>query len=375
MKQITDIDEGTIRRVDWQELIPPTLFFRAFGATFKPSFLLLGAVFAALFAFALGFRPTESPRLCDMNGAGAQVLSEAGSGACSCMSELRKIAPSLTLCRVTHSSDLWSGSVVPAFVLGLIAAAWFALAYSRTNVVRLTTSSRSSALASAAFAFKKFRSIIFPGLIPIGSAAALWFFAIAVNKLGAVGQAFAPIVLAIVLGIVVVAIASSLAFPFAVTAVAIENCDCFDATSRGISYVTQRFLFLILYSFFASVLIGIGFCVVEFAAELSLDVWNEAYFGKSGSWLDFWRMTLTLLPLTYCGASVVVYVNAMYVLFRRSVDGTPFDSCVLDLKGRKPRELRQILKDEKGAPEFDKTVASGSRTADASQSEPENTEK
>ena len=67
MKKITDIDEGTIRRIDWQTLVPPTILFRAFSATFKPTFLFLGAILAAILATWVGFRPFEGA--VELNGA------------------------------------------------------------------------------------------------------------------------------------------------------------------------------------------------------------------------------------------------------------------------------------------------------------------
>ena len=72
----------------------------------------------------------------------------------------------------------------------------------------------------------------------------------------------------------------------------------------------------------------------------------------------FWGMALANIPVAYAYAAAIVYGSAIYVLLRRSVDGTPFDACALNLKGSAPRKLRKILKDGKGAPTFDAQQAS-----------------
>ncbi len=357
MKRITDIDEGTIRRVDWQTLVPPTILFRAFSLTFKPTFLFIGSVIAALCAILVGFRPYSGT----YDPCGGDWLSCAPEDArIFCLS----IFPYFTPFQVTRSSE----SVVVfwlVLLVGSVVAVWLALALSRSTVVRLTSSARSSTFASCVFALKKFRSLIMPGLLPIGALLALQFFALAASKLGALGHIGAPFfaLAFLISGALLVVVA--LAFPLAIAAVATENCDCFDATSRGVSYATQRFLFLIMYASFSAVLACVGFAVVEALVELSLFFYESAYFDSlDDSWIMFWRLTLILHPIVYACCSTVVYADAIYIALRRSVDGTPYDSCVLDLKGRKPRQLRQILLDMKGAP-----VVAGTEDEDASLTE------
>lgn len=356
MKRITDIDEGTIRRIDWQTLVPPTILFRAFSRTFKPTFLFLGSVLAALCATSTGFRPYSGTlELC--GDVWLPYDSEFASLLTYCF-------PYFTPFQITRDGEgpllFWQGALI-----GLVVAAWFALAFSRSTVVRLTSSARSSTLASSLFALKKFRSLILPGLLPLGALFALWVCAFAALKLGALGQIAAPLFAGAFLLLGALFLITALAFPFAVTAIATENSDCFDATSRGISYVTQRFLFLIMYAFFSAILTCVGFVVVELLAELSLVLYESAYGAVlDGRWVMFWRMTLILLPIVYACCSCVVYANAIYIALRRSVDGTPYDSCVLDLQGRKPRQLSQILHDVKGAP-----VVAGTEDAPSSESD------
>lgn len=364
MRQISDIDEGTIRRVDWQELVPPTLLFRAFSATFKPSFLLLGSFFVALLSIPLGLIPKAPRKLIDLMDEAANATS-IGGGA-PLFPELSDYAPNLTFAQIEicPSSSFALGAIVFAVV-----AIWFALAVSRTTVVKLTSSSRSSTFASLKFATKKFKSILLPVLLPCMFFASIFIFSILVYKLGTFGEICAPIWVLCSLALLVLLLVSVLAIPFSMTAIAAENSDCFDAISRGISYATQRLLFCIFYYAFAFILTFIGWIVVEGIAEACLDFFCGTYFGDDGSWLDFWRFVVILLPSVYCALSFVVYSNAIYILLRRSVDGTPCDSCVLDLSGRKPLELRRILQDGKGAPEFDSETAKNNQVASGSETQ------
>ena len=147
MKRITDIDEGTIRRIDWQTLVPPTILFRAFSRTFKPTFLFLGSVLAALCATSTGFRPYSGTlELC--GDVWLPYDSEFASLLTYCF-------PYFTPFQITRDGEgpllFWQGALI-----GLVVAAWFALAFSRSTVVRLTSSARSSTLASSLFALKKF---------------------------------------------------------------------------------------------------------------------------------------------------------------------------------------------------------------------------
>ncbi|MBP5622686.1 MAG: hypothetical protein J6X44_11805 [Thermoguttaceae bacterium] len=342
MKRISDIDEGTIRRIDWQTLVPPTILFRAFSLTFKPTFLFLGSALAALCATSVGFRPYSGTyELCGGNWTPCNE---------DCARLLTSVFPYFTPLQITRPSDgflvFWLG-----LLIGAVVAAWFSLAFSRSTVVQLTSSARSSTLASSLFALKKFPSMILPGLLPFGALFAIWFCAFAATKLGVLSQIGAPLFAGAFLLLGTLFLITALAFPLATSAIATENNDCFDATSRGVSYATQRFLFLIMYSFFASILTFVGFVVVEALVELSLIVYESAYFScLDKPWIMFWRMSLILLPTVYACCSGVAYVNAIYIALRRSVDGTPYDSCVLDLRGRKPRQLSQILHDVKGAP-------------------------
>lgn len=366
MKKLTDIDEGTIRRIDWQELVPPTILLRAFSATFKPTFLFIGAFLAAIFATFMGFQPigaTHTNFFAAMKNVAFDEMENAP------LVDLSNIDPVCTLGSISFTPS----PLLPCFALfGSVVALWFALAVARTAVVRLTSSARSSTIASMLFASMKFRSILpsafLPFLFALGAAIAAYI----ASHTGGFGIACAPIVVLVEIGFIVGGIVLALAFPFSLTAVAAENSDCFDAISRGISYVTQRFLFLAIYAFFATLLTLFGALVVEVVAEICQHFMSDAYHFADSFWVDFWRFVVILLPYAYIAVSTIVYSAAIYIALRRSVDGTSYDSCVLDLSGRKPRELRRMLKDGKGAPTFDAENAKNAQEKNEEKSEDSN---
>jgi len=351
-RQISDVDEGTVRRVDWQELVPPTIFFRAFPATFKVSFLILGALGIALFAFAFGFRGQASPYF-DPFGMDEPTATRDSDSSAAKASPFSLVEFS-TWNQATRIDNerTWAPIV---WILGFVVALLFALAVSRTTLARLTTTSRSSTLSSLRFAILKAPSLIVPVLIPSVLAFSLYLSGIFVAKCGGVGELCAPIVAAALFALFVLTLVTSCSTPLALSAIAADRSDGFDATSRAISYLTQRFAFWLLYYFFAAILTLVGLAITESVTRVVLWFFNEIYGStlRFEAWTNFWRLVLIAVPTAYLYVSFVVYSNAIYVALRRSVDGTPYDECAFESNGEKPRKLRRILQDVKGAPVLD----------------------
>ncbi|MBQ9873373.1 MAG: hypothetical protein IJM30_02825 [Thermoguttaceae bacterium] len=372
MKQITDIDEGTIRRVDWQELVPPTILFRAFSATFSPAFLLLGALVLALL-FATGVENwslSETFAVYDcMRGSSNGGLSETFGAALSSVCEL---------CFGFFSS--WELFPIVRSLLTAFLMVWWTLALARSTAVRLTGSSRISIFSALRFGLKKFRSVILPVALPPATAFFGWVCAIALPRLGAVGVWSAPIAaLAALLGVALFVV-FALTVPLAFCAVATDGSDCFDAISRGISYATQRFLFFAIYGFFSFLLTVFGFFVVLAVVFPSAMIFSSVYAVGSfnalpgvesafrgGVWTELWLGAIVLVPFVYLANCAVVYSSAIYVMLRRSVDGTPCDSCASDAKGAKTRSLQKIVFDGKGAPEFDSASQDSAKSDSAAE--------
>ena len=360
MKGITDLDEGTLRRVDWLELAPATILAQAFSATFKTSFLLLGALGIALFATAAG--ATKTP---DVGAWGDCPLATSvrcvGALCAHCGGATNEATDSAAILAASASATERAGAkptrgaVCAAHTVALLAAIWFALAIARTTTARLATSGRSSTAASLKFATLRLKSLFIPALAPLLFAAALGATG-AVSKFaagsGVLAAVAAPISALAFWAFVVLAALTAVAFPLATVAVAAEKSDGFDALARGVSYATRRPAHLIFYAVLAALLTAVGAGLVGWAAETARGLFVGAFGGDGGAWVEFWNLALFSLPASYCGVSAVVYTSAIYLALRRSVDGTPFDAFAADGSDRKARRLRPILQDAQGAPVF-----------------------
>lgn len=365
MKGITDLDEGTLRRVDWLELAPATILAQAFSATFKTSFLLLGALGFALFATAAG--ATKAP---DVGAWGDCPLATSvrcvGALCAHCGGATNEATDSAAIlaapASATEGAEVGTGTkstcgtaVCAAHSVALLAAVWFALAIARTTTARLATSGRSSTAASLKFATLRLKSLFVPALAPLLFAAAIWAtdavakFASGSGVLAAVA---APISALAFWAFVVLGALTTVAFPLATVAVAAEKSDGFDALARGVSYATRRPAHLIFYAVLAALLTAVGAGLVGWASETARGLFVGAFGGDGGAWVEFWNLALFALPASYCGVSAVVYTSAIYLALRRSVDGTPFDAFAADGSDRKARRLRPILQDAQGAPVF-----------------------
>lgn len=375
MTKTYDIDAGTIRRVDWLELVPLTLFFRAFSATFKPSFLLLGAFLVILTSCVItdgsNSRFASSWTEERVLAAGGRAIVNADGAARLGVVPIRyAFAPATRLLNVVSSNTPGSKTSLVAKArkspvsftivqcVGFLLAAWLALAASRTAVVRLTSTSRSSTAASLKFATKRFPSALMTIVAPLCFLLAIETTRFIFSALGVVGDVLAPFAAFFFILFEAIFFILVLAAPLGLAAIAAENCDGFDAISRSVSYIVQRSLIGAIYAFVAQILIVVGSFVITFVTLPAFLFYANCFDMQTPGWVRFWGMALANIPVAYAYAAAIVYGSAIYVLLRRSVDGTPFDACALNLKGSAPRKLRKILKDGKGAPTFDAQQAS-----------------
>ncbi len=361
MKGITDLDEGTLRRVDWLELAPATILAQAFSATFKTTFLLLGALGIALFATAAGATKApdvgawgDCPFSASVRCVGA-LCAHCGGATDPATDSAAILAAPASATEAGAETKPTRGAICAAHSVALLAAVWFALAIARTTTARLATSGRSSTAASLKFATLRLKSLFIPALAPLLFAAALGATG-AVSKLaagsGVLAAVAAPISALAFWAFVVLGALTTVAFPLATVAVAAEKSDGFDALARGVSYATRRPLHLIFYAVLAAILTSVGAGLVGWASETARGLFVGAFGGDGGAWVEFWNLALFSIPASYCGVSAVVYTSAIYLALRRSVDGTPFDAFAADGSERKARRLRPILQDAQGAPIF-----------------------
>ena len=354
MAIIKDIDEGTIRRVDWLEIVPPTIFFRAFSATFKFSLI---ALFALIIAGAVAvFNGLDSP---NDGGKASEAASFSVSRSsrsfpvgCFCAHEtpqnVMRLGRSLdSMVRGFGTGNDWT---IRACVGGYCCLLLFlSLVAARSSAVRLATSARSSTLSSVRFAFRKIPSILLVGATPFVLVGVVWGIEKLADATGVFGAFCAPLSTLFIALFVLFAGATAIGTPLAIAALATENCDGFDAISRSVSYATQRFLVGLIYSAIALLLLKIGFIVVAYLANVSAFVYSRAYADVESGWIDFWGLVLVASPWAYLCHASVVYATAIYLLLRRSVDGTPYDACALNGSGGR-RRLRRIIQDANGAP-------------------------
>lgn len=326
MKGITDIDEGTLRRVDWQEIFPPVIFFRVFSAALNPFALaLLSAVLAFVVLFGR-FEITISPSL----------LSD----------QMQLVTPPFVV-----SMGLKINRLIALAIL-----LFFWLIYARTAAVELTSTSRSSFGRSACFAFRKYRSVLLAMLIPFVAfllctlATMLFVFLCKVIPL------FLPFVWLGCFGLLLSLLLLVFGLPLMVSAVAVDKSDGFDALARAVSYITQRPLHLIIYLFLATIPAGIGYKIIEGIVKGATSVYIglHAHCGIildiTGIWWTFWALTVSLLPVAFLFLFSVNSSVAIYLMLRRSTDGTPMDEYKTDAAGRPKRRLPAMETDSLGAP-------------------------
>lgn len=361
MAKIHDIGEGTIRRIDWESFVPGVLFFRAFHATFKWSLIILLAFFFFISASAF----TESAMTCPLFPSVEESLPDHDdfftlvSYSLECAvkplatgwSVIRSFFPSsdgiALLDKMAKSPERIAFTI--CFVLILMT---LALAISRTTVVRLCSSSRSSTYASLKYSFARWRTNLLT-LCPLVMFLLVAWGVLFFDSLTSGNALVAFISGLLALGASIGAIVVCAAIPLMTSAVAAENCDGFDAISRGVSYLLERLAFFLLYACVAQVLIIIGCNLVSLAIRTASLLLAVNYDGCNNSCCHLGSAFLNQIPVAYSFVAAIVYSNAIYILLRRSVDGTSHDECALDLTGNKPRQLRSILKEGKGAPSFD----------------------
>ncbi|MDO5308873.1 MAG: hypothetical protein Q4G03_05205 [Planctomycetia bacterium] len=346
MNQLKDIDDGTLRRVDWQEVVPGTLLFRSFAQTFKPCFLTVYAAVLALIVVTFHRFLTPSDgfykalELTTFHN--ARTFAESiSSGAFLGFIEPFVFPQGMSL--------IAKGTVL---LLGALVLTYFSLAFARIVAVHLASSAHVSMRAAFSFALKRFPSALLVLTLQSALLCALWFGARLISHV----TFLSPIAFVLLGFFWFFGFLFLCAYPLALAAIATENTDGFDAISRSLAYVSQRFLFWTFYSALALALVLWGVVLVI----LFVLCWTCSFnhmtpqsdvFGVIYPLKDFCVWFAAFLPYAYLLAAWIAHNCAIYVILRRSVDGSPFDKCAVNLNS-KQRRLRQILTDMQGAPQI-----------------------
>ncbi len=333
IKPLKDLGAGTLRHIDWQELLPAVTLLRALAQSFRLlpvlgfSLLLslwfhlggealIGSVFPAVFRFVRG---------------GVLVL------------------------------DGWelSPKSIGFIALSVLFGAFFLLALARGAAVRLASTERSGMFRSLRFAARHYFPLLGGLFIPIFLAALClfpcWLLGWCPSWLEALCVPI-PVVLTIVAALILFGLA--LASPMTIASVAVDRCDGFDAFSRSFAYLFRN---PVHYLFYVLILMGLGYlgvCVLMRFAYLVGAL--LMLLGADGCpsmfdatvvrhWHDFWLDTVRFLPFGFAVVYFQTAFTALYYMLRRLTDDVPFDQFARE-HAKQKQTLPPITTDQQGAP-------------------------
>ena len=392
-----DIGEGTIRRINWQDLTPVI-----FLAKIPRLALRLPILFAALFAIALtmllhfSLAPSPAERgheestvmvaMTKIEDTRTQCLPNAscplketwkggslGKAGCLALREslLQPCRDFLANgCRIgcgdgkSWATSSWSerGKVVLHFFLMLVVWTYFGGMICRAAAVQLTVRENESPRKIHRFLCRHGMSIIWAVLLPLIGIFCCYLPILLIGGLSSlpVGDWIAavlyPLALLAGLAIAVLGVALCLGGPLLFAAVAVDGSDAFDAVSRLYSYVYQRPLHYLFYVVSAALLTLIAY--VFLTLFLSIAVFAAGAFGQPapgelpGRLVAFWVDLFQLVQLAFLIASFWVAAVAIYLLLRKSVDDAPLTELYrLPGGSTEPIPAPVIATDAQGAPE------------------------
>ncbi|MDR3183560.1 MAG: hypothetical protein LBT89_11710 [Planctomycetaceae bacterium] len=299
-----DIGEGTIRRIDWQELIPVVLLLRVFNIslglrTMLPAFC--GCLLTVIVLAILG----ESVSFGEYKIGGIKIPYMTVAADCC------------TVCRIAA----WTAVYLVWILFGSMIV--------RTAAVRLTND-ESESLGNQ-FRFLRQRGL---GLISsvviliIGILCCLLPVKIAVwlTYVNTGVALFLPVPMLFAFFAAVLAVGLVFGWMLMFAAVCVEGADGYDAISRMFSYLYQRPLHYVFYWLYCAVLGCIGYGIVwiftSAVSFLTFDICGYPVYDGPGC---LWRGVVLEIPLVYCFSWFWTSSTAIYLLLRRSVDATPFN--------------------------------------------------
>ncbi len=378
---------GTIvHEIRWSDAFPWWLLFRAAGAAFSPTVILLAALGAV--ATWAGWSACNEFGLAGAEGFAATVMS--ADGGVLLPTDTGTVATPLVPSRKTTP---WMHDVLrrmPQPVAELVALvsvpfrptasreqllgslarlAWFVLVWSifgtgisRHVALKLVGEETPGPVAATLYGSRKwvpsFNAVLFVivGILALSIPGSLLGLAMRTEWGLAFAGAVWPLVLigAVVLAILAIGLVAG--WPLMVAAVGVERGDSFQAISTAFSYLYQRPLH---YAFYALVALGVAVPAVAVAglfadATGTLAMW-AASFGMghertsvvldaiSGSgpaaaaWgakaIAFWSRGLAHLLSSFGWGYFWAIATAAYMLLRQDVDGTELDEVVVDEPG------------------------------------------
>lgn len=374
-----------VHEIRWSDALPWWIVFRAAGAAFSPTVILLAAIGVAavwagwsaadragLVVPAAGLAPLDGGLALPSPGGGL-VAADPLTPSEATFGWLRAITTRLPA-EVTEAARLvtlpFRPTATPASAGAALArVGWFVLvwaifgtAISRCVALKLAGEEPIGPLGAVAYGSRKwppaFNSVVFVlvGIAALSVPGALLGLAMRTEWGLALAGAVWPLVLlgAVVLAILAVGVVG--AWPLMVAAIGVERGDSFQAISTAFSYLYQRPLH---YAFY--LLVGLlGAFPVLAAAGLFADatgtlaMWAASFgmgherttavvegLGAAGpladTWglgaLRFWTRGLANLLASFGWGYFWAIATAAYLVLRQDVDGTPLDEVVLDEPG------------------------------------------
>ena len=385
-----------VHEIRWSEALPWWILFRAAGATFSPTVILLAA-FGALATWA-GWSLADRLQLAGADPATDAIIeSELGGSAGPIMpgpagdipGQATGLTPSKQVFPALHTSyerfpdvlndvlRIVSLPVRPTATMRQVGGAlarigWFVLvwsifgtAISRHVALKLVGEDAPGPLGSLWYGTRKwlaaFNSALFVviGILALCIPGALLGLLMRTDIGLAIAGAIWPLVLAGAVVLAILAIGVVAGWPLMVAAVGVERGDSFQAISTAFSYLYQRPLHCAFYALVAALVAIPAFAAAGIFADATgtLALWAASFgmghertvavidgmrsLGAGGAiaqpWgvqaLAFWTRGLEWLLGSFGWGYFWAIATAAYLLLRQDVDGTELDEVVLDEPG------------------------------------------
>jgi hypothetical protein len=379
-----------VHEIRWSDALPWWILFRAAGAAFSPTVILLAALGAAAVwagwsaADRFGLVAPEADPLAAAVGGGLALPTPEGrlvvddplapsAAAVPWLANLRGWVPPVVAEAIRLVGLPFRPTAPPAVVAAAAARiGWFVLvwaifgtAIARSVALKLAGEESLGPIGAIAYGSRKwppaFNSVLFVlvGIAALSVPGAILGLVMRTEWGLAVAGVLWPLVLAGAVVLAILAIGVAAGWPLMVASVGVERGDSFQAISTAFSYLYQRPLH---YAFY--LLVGLIVAVPAIAAAgLFADATGTlaaraASFGMgrertlavveglsaSGPLADvwglealrFWSRGLANLLASFGWGYFWAIATAVYLVLRQDVDGTPLDEVVLEEPGSKP---------------------------------------
>jgi hypothetical protein len=381
---------GTIvHEIRWSDALPWWLLFRAAGAAFAPTVILLATLgsisiwggWTAADKLGIPGRDATSDLVAAAAaGDGLLLPVPGGDAAVAPLSPSRRVFPWLHRLAerlpgsVADVARLVSVPFRPSATLrdrggALVRIGWFVLVWSifgvaivRHVALRLVGEEAPGLFSATWFGSQKwlaaFNSVVFVlfGMAVVGVPGVILGLAMRTDwGLAAAGVVW-PIVLAGSVVLAILAVGLVAGWPLMVAAIGVERGDSFQAISTAFSYLYQRPLHYAFYAAIAAVVAVPAAAAAGVFADVtgSLALWATSFgmgpertadvvaaiegagpaaTGWAAKALAFWTRGIETLLAAFGWGYAWAIATAVYVLLRQDVDGTELDEVVLDEPG------------------------------------------